>query len=66
MDEVFQGIVEILGRIIWQLPLNLNGKIELMGEAGKILAKTHNELEKLLKPGMTTWDIDHLGEGDHP
>ena len=29
MDAVFQGIVEILGRIIWQLPLNLNGKSNL-------------------------------------
>ena len=37
-------------------------EIELMREAGKILAKTHNELEKALKLGMTTWDIDHLGE----
>lgn len=37
-------------------------EIELMREAGKILAKTHNELEKALKTGMTTWDIDHLGE----
>ena len=37
-------------------------EIELMREAGKLLAKTHIELEKALKPGMTTWDIDHLGE----
>ena len=37
-------------------------EIELMREAGKILAKTHNELKKALRPGMTTWDIDHLGE----
>ena len=37
-------------------------EIELMREAGKILAKTHNELEKALRPGMTTWDIDRLGE----
>ena len=29
-------------------------EIELMREAGKILAKTHNELEKSLKPVMTT------------
>ena len=35
-------------------------EIELMREAGKILAKTHEELAKALKPGMTTWDIDHL------
>lgn len=33
-----------------------------MREAGKILAKTHDELEKNLKPGMSTWDIDRIGE----
>lgn len=37
-------------------------EIELMREAGRILAITHEELEKALKPGMSTWDIDHLGE----
>lgn len=37
-------------------------EIELMREAGKILAKTHEELGKNLKPGMSTWDIDRLGE----
>lgn len=37
-------------------------EIELMREAGKILAKTHDELEKNLKPGMSTWDIDRIGE----
>ena len=37
-------------------------EIELMKEAGRILAITHEELEKALKPGMSTWDIDHLGE----
>lgn len=37
-------------------------EIELMREAGKILAKTHEELGKQLRPGMTTWEIDHLGE----
>lgn len=37
-------------------------EIELMREAGKILAKTHEELAKALKPGMSTMDIDKLGE----
>lgn len=37
-------------------------EIELMRQAGRILAKTHEELGKALKPGMSTWDIDHLGE----
>ena len=36
--------------------------IELMREAGRILAKTHEELAKNLRPGMSTWDIDHMGE----
>lgn len=37
-------------------------EIELMREAGRILAKTHKELAKNLRPGMSTWDIDHMGE----
>lgn len=37
-------------------------EIELMREAGRILAITHNELEKALKPGISTLDIDRLGE----
>lgn len=37
-------------------------EIELMREAGRILAKTHDELAKNLKPGMSTWDIDRMGE----
>lgn len=37
-------------------------QIELMREAGKILAMTHEELAKALKPGMSTLDIDRLGE----
>lgn len=37
-------------------------EIELMREAGRILAKTHEELSKLLKPGISTLDIDRAGE----
>lgn len=37
-------------------------EIELMREAGKILARTHGELEKFLKPGVSTLDIDRRGE----
>ncbi|MEG2512789.1 MAG: type I methionyl aminopeptidase [Acetivibrio sp.] len=39
-----------------------NKEIELMREAGKILCAVHDELEKELKPGMSTLDIDRLGE----
>ena len=37
-------------------------EIELMTEAGRILAIVHEEIEKALRPGMTTLEIDKLGE----
>ncbi len=37
-------------------------EIELMRKAGEILAAVHEELAKALHPGMTTMDIDRLGE----
>ena len=46
------------------MPISIKSarEIELMKEAGRILAIVHDELEKALKPGMTTKDIDRLGE----
>ena len=38
------------------------GQIELMREAGRLLAIMHEELHKAIKPGMTTMEIDRLGE----
>ena len=37
-------------------------EIALMREAGKILAETHERLAEAIKPGITTKDIDRLGE----
>ena len=37
-------------------------EIELMTQAGRILEIVHEEMEKALKPGMTTLDIDTIGE----
>lgn len=37
-------------------------EIELMRKAGKILAATHEQLEKEIKPGMSTFEIDKIGE----
>ena len=37
-------------------------EIELMREAGRILAKVHKELGKIIKPGITTLEIDRVGE----
>lgn len=37
-------------------------EIELMREAGRLLAKVHETLEQELKEGMSTLDVDRLGE----
>ena len=37
-------------------------EIELMREAGRILEKVHEEMEKAVRPGISTKDIDLLGE----
>lgn len=37
-------------------------EIELMTEAGRILEIVHEEMEKALRPGMSTLEIDALGE----
>lgn len=36
-------------------------EIELMREAGRILAIVHDEMKKALKPGMSTWEINRIG-----
>ena len=37
-------------------------EIEIMRESGRFLAMVHEELGKALKPGMSTWEIDRIGE----
>lgn len=37
-------------------------EIDLMRKAGKLLAQTHEEMAKAIKPGMSTWEIDKIGE----
>lgn len=37
-------------------------EIELMKEAGRILGTVLNNLEKEIKPGMSTWQVDKIGE----
>lgn len=46
------------------MPISIKSarEIELMTEAGRILAIVHDEMKKALRPGMTTKDIDRLGE----
>lgn len=46
------------------MPITIKSEreIALMTEAGRILEIVHEELEKALKPGMSTLEIDALGE----
>lgn len=37
-------------------------EIDYMRKAGKILAKVHSDLAKEIKPGMSTLDVDRIGE----
>lgn len=37
-------------------------EIELMREAGRILAITHEQIRRIIKPGISTYEIDKLGE----
>ena len=37
-------------------------EIELMRESCRLLEYVHNELAKIVKPGISTWEIDHTGE----
>ena len=37
-------------------------EIELMRHAGKLLEEVHNELASHIKPGITTGELDEIGE----
>ena len=37
-------------------------EIELMRESCKLLAKVYDELEKAIRPGISTWEINTIGE----
>lgn len=37
-------------------------EIEMMAEAGKLLAKLHKEIAKMMKPGITTMEVDRFVE----
>lgn len=37
-------------------------EIELMRESCRLLSIVHDELGKMIRPGISTWEIDHKGE----
>lgn len=44
------------------ITLKSRREIDEMKEAGKILANTHKEIKKIIKPGITTWDLEVFTE----
>ncbi|WP_110929624.1 type I methionyl aminopeptidase [Bacillus massiliglaciei] len=44
------------------ITLKSEREIEMMHEAGKLLAATHREIAKMIKPGITTWEIEEFVE----
>lgn len=42
--------------------LKSSREIEKMKEAGRILASVHKQIAKMIKPGVTTWEIDEFVE----
>ena len=42
--------------------IKLPREIELMRESNQLLAEVHKALEEAIRPGMTTLDVDRLGE----
>lgn len=42
--------------------LKTEREIEIMREAGKIVAKTHLELQQHIRPGITTKELDYIAE----
>ncbi|QKS69696.1 type I methionyl aminopeptidase [Paenalkalicoccus suaedae] len=37
-------------------------ELDIMRQAGEIVAKTHSELQKHIKPGITTKELDHIAD----
>jgi len=42
------------------ITLKSQREIDMMKKAGELLAKAHKEIAKMIKPGITTWEIDQF------
>ncbi|MBS4175036.1 type I methionyl aminopeptidase [Bacillus sp. FJAT-49736] len=42
------------------ITLKSQREIDMMKKAGELLARTHKEISKMIKPGVTTWEIDEF------
>lgn len=44
------------------LSIKTEKEIELMRKAGELLEQVHNELAQYIKPGVSTWEVNKVGE----
>lgn len=44
------------------ITLKSKSEIELMREAGRIVAEVHRDMKELVRPGVTTWELDQHAE----
>ena len=44
------------------ITLKSQREIDMMKKAGELLARTHKEISKMIKPGVTTWEIDEFAD----
>ena len=51
-----------LRRIGMSVSIKSSSEIKRMREAGRLLEQVHDEVAKLIRPGISTWEIDKTGE----
>jgi len=48
---------------VGQVEIKTKDEIAVMREAGRIVSEILDELEKMVAPGVSTWDLDQVAEG---
>ena len=51
-----------LRRTGMSVSIKSSSEIKRMREAGRLLERVHDEVAKLIRPGISTWEIDKTGE----
>ncbi len=46
-----------------QVEIKTKDEIAVMRDAGRIVSEILDELEKMVAPGVTTWELDQVAEG---
>lgn len=62
ITERLRAYILLYGRETMAVSIKSARETELMREAGRILARVHEQLGAAIEPGMSTMDVDMLGE----